>query len=505
LHQGAEDLRVTRATGRPRAPRLAAASVATAQSRPTALGPADLPAPLLIVEPDPATQEQLLECCAGLHLVCASSNEEALALLRRVEPQVVLFDIDCGSDPVLEEQQLAHLQEILGVAPFTRVIAIVGPEQRALAARAVGSGAVDFYMKPVERLVLPLIVRRALRIRELEEDNRRLREGLPGMIDAGVLGTSDGIRAAFQLIGKVAPTKATVLLLGESGTGKEIFARALHQQSERANRAFFAINCAAIPDGLLESELFGYEKGAFTGAVRQTPGRFERAEGGTVLLDEIGEMSPALQAKLLRVLQERSVERLGGHASIPLDLRIICATNRELVPMIAQGKFREDLYYRISEVTIRIPPLRERGGDCLILANYFLRESARQNRRAVRGFTAGALRAIQTCRWPGNVRELENRVSGAVITADGALVTAADLGLVDSGEQVSHLNLRAARQCAEREAIRQALALAEGNITKAAELLGVTRPTLYDLLARHALGSGGAESKTDVDLAQLDP
>jgi two-component system NtrC family response regulator len=455
--------------------------------------PGETPLQVLIVAADPLAREQLLQSCAGLEVACAANDDEALALLRRLEPAVVVYDIDADGDTAAEEQRLTQVQEILGVAPFIRVIAVVGAEQRSLAARAVGLGAVDFYMKPVERLVLPLIIRRALRIRELEEDNRRLRQGLPGMEAAGILGTSDGIRAAFQHMEKVAPTNAAVLLLGESGTGKEIFARALHAMSERASRPFFAINCAAIPDGLLENELFGHEKGAFTGAVKQSVGRFERADGGTVLLDEIGEMSPALQAKLLRVLQDHTVERLGGHACITLDLRIICATNRELAPMIAEGKFREDLYYRISEVTIRIPPLRDRGSDSVVLASYFLRDSVARHRRAVRGFTPGALRAIRIYRWPGNIRELENRVSGAVIAADGALVTAADLGLPEAVEHTEHLNLRAARQSAEREAIRQALAIAQGNISRAATLLGVTRPTLYDLLERHALETRGRD------------
>ena len=278
-----------------------------------------------------------------------------------------------------------------------------------------------------------------------------------------------------------------MLLLGDSGTGKELLARALHRLSGRAHKPFVAINCAAIPDTLLESELFGYEKGAFTGAAKRTAGKLESADGGTVFLDEIGEMPPSLQAKLLRVLQERTVERIGGREPLALDLRIVCATNRPLDTLIGTGGFRDDLYYRISEVTIKIPPLRERQGDSLLVAQFLLQQIAERFGKPSRGLAPDAIRAIQAYRWPGNVRELENRIKGAVIMAEGVVVTAADLGLEDPGDDPEYLNLRVARQRAEAQAVRQSLAVAKGNLSRAAELLGVTRPTLYDLLGKHSI------------------
>jgi two-component system NtrC family response regulator len=277
------------------------------------------------------------------------------------------------------------------------------------------------------------------------------------------------------------------LLLGESGTGKELLARALHRLSGRSHKPFVAINCAAIPDTLLESELFGYEKGAFTGAARRTAGKLESADGGTVFLDEIGEMPASLQAKLLRVVQERTVERIGGRTPVSLDLRIICATNRDLHALIGNGGFREDLFYRISEVIVRVPPLRDRQGDSLLLAQFLLQQISVRLGKPSRGLAPDAIRAIQAHRWPGNVRELENRIKGAVIMAESAVVTAADLGLEDPGDDPEYLNLRVARQRAEAQAVRQSLAVARGNLSRAAELLGVTRPTLYDLLGKHSI------------------
>jgi len=349
----------------------------------------------------------------------------------------------------------------------------------------VGLGAYDFYQKPVDNDVLRLLVNRARHLHELEEQNRALTQYRTAMPLAGVIAISEPMTRVCRMIEKVAPTMATTLLLGESGTGKEVLARALHNLSGRHDKAFVAINCAAIPENLLESELFGYEKGAFTGAVKQTPGKFELANGGTLFLDEIGDMPLSLQAKLLRFLQDRFIERVGGRDRIPVDVRILCATNKDLPSLIETNAFRQDLYYRISEVTVRIPPLRERPGDAAVIAQMILERFATEHRRPIKGFAPDALKAIQAYPWPGNVRELENRISGAVIMTEGRYLSADDLGLPRAEKNVEWLNLRMARQRAEREAIGQALAVAGGNLSRAAELLGITRPTLYDLLEKN--------------------
>jgi two-component system, NtrC family, response regulator len=453
---------------------------------------------LLLVQSDQALRRTLEAMFADFNVICSDASAQALALVRRAEPDVVLFDLGAACDPALAAKELALLRQILILAPNTKIIAMTEARARELAVQAVGLGAADFYHKPIVAGVLSMVVRRAFRIRELEEENWRLREQTGAMALEGILGASDAMRSLCHAIEKVAPTQATALLLGESGTGKELLARALHRLSNRAHQPFVAINCAAIPDTLLESELFGYEKGAFTGAAKRTAGKLELASGGTLFLDEIGEMPVSLQAKLLRVVQERTVERIGGHMPIALDLRLICATNRDLEALMESGAFREDLFYRLSEVTIRVPPLRDRQGDGLLLAQFMLQETAQRYGRATKGFAPDALRAIQAHRWPGNVRELENRIKGAVIMADSAVVSASDLGLSDPGDTPEYLNLRAARQRAEVQAVRQALAVARANLSHAAQLLGVTRPTLYDLLAKHRIDAAqfapGAET-----------
>ncbi|HEV2268330.1 MAG TPA: PEP-CTERM-box response regulator transcription factor [Steroidobacteraceae bacterium] len=467
---------------------------------------------LLILENDRTLRRELEGMFADLDVTAGETSEQALALVRRVEPDVVLFDLGAARQPAVAAQSLDLLRQILQLSPDTKIIAMTEHDARELAVAAVGLGAADFYYKPLDAGVLSIVVRRAFRIRELEEENGRLRERTGAMALEGIIGASDAMRSLCRSVEKVAPTLATVLILGDSGTGKELIARSVHRLSGRAHKAFVAINCAAIPDTLLESELFGYEKGAFTGAAKRTAGKLEAADGGTIFLDEIGEMPASLQAKLLRVLQERTVERIGGRTPIPLDLRFICATNRKLPTLIGTGGFREDLYYRISEVTINVPALRERQGDSLLIAQLLLQQMSERFGKTTRGLTPDAIRAIQAHSWPGNVRELENRIKGAVIMAEGVVVTANDLGLKDPGEDPEYLNLRVARQRAEVQAARQALAVARGNLSRAADLLGVTRPTLYDLIERHHIdvssfgrGAAGAAEAEEAAAATVEP
>jgi len=442
---------------------------------------------LLIVEDDPGLQRQLKWAFDDFEVIVADSRQGALAGLRRHEPPVVLQDLGLPPDPEGVSEGFTTLQEILKLAPHTKVIVVTGQLDRDNAVKAVGQGAYDFYQKPVDMDVLRLIVQRAYQIHDLEAKNRALVSEQARMPLAGVIAMSESMMRVCRMIEKVAPTNATALLLGESGTGKELLAQALHALSPRAGQSFVAINCAAIPDTLLESELFGYEKGAFTGAVRQTPGKFEMADAGTLFLDEIGDMPLPLQAKLLRFLQDRVIERIGGRERIPVDVRIVCATNKDLPVLIERNDFRQDLFYRISEVTVRIPPLRERPGDAVVIAQAVMERRGREHGRALRGFAPDALKAIQAYPWPGNIRELENRINGAVIMAEGKYIGADDLGLPADSPELEWLNLRSARQRAESEAIRQALAVASGNLSKAAELLGITRPTLYDLLDKNGI------------------
>jgi two-component system NtrC family response regulator len=443
---------------------------------------------LLVVEDDPGLQSQLKWCFTDYEVLVAEDRATALAQLRRHEPPVVLQDLGLPPDAEGVTEGFLALEETLALLPSTKVIVVTGHGDQENAVRAVGIGAYDFYQKPVDTDTLQLLVGRAYHIHELERQNQRLLQERGASPLDGVVAASEQMLQVCRMIEKVAPTDATTLLLGESGTGKEVLARALHSLSRRISKGFVAINCAAIPENLLESELFGYERGAFTGAVKQTPGKIEHADGGTLFLDEIGDMPLSLQSKLLRFLQERVVERVGGREEIPVDVRVVCATNQNLDVAIREGRFREDLYYRISEITIRIPPLRERNGGCrILLARTLLERFAGQHRRQFRGFSPDAQNAIENYAWPGNVRELENKLKGAVIMAEGRYVTAADMGLATDGEQRPNVNLREIRKEAETLAIRNALAYADGNISKTAQLLGVTRPTLYDLLEKYGI------------------
>jgi two-component system NtrC family response regulator len=443
---------------------------------------------LLVVEDDPGLQKQLKWSFDEYEVIVAGDREEALAQIRRFEPPVVLQDLGLPPDAEGVTEGFRTLKEILSLAPYTRLIVITGNADRDNAMRAVSLGAYDFYQKPLDPDVLRLIVGRALRLHTLEAQNRQLLEGQMRSPFEGLIATDEAMLKVCRMIEKVAPTDVSTLILGESGTGKELVARAVHSQSGRQGSRFVAINCAAIPENLLESELFGYEKGAFTGAAKQTLGKIEVASGGTLFLDEIGDMPLSLQAKLLRFLQDRVIERVGGRAEIPVNVRVVCATNKDLQQLISEQRFREDLYFRISEVTIKVPPLRERRGGPTVLAHALLRKFNGAQSRPKRGFTEEAIAALEAYRWPGNVRELENKVKSAVIMGDGAMLTVDDLGLRDAGDATPVFNLKEVRSRAERQAIQQALAICDNNVSHAAELLGVSRPTLYDLMAKYGAG-----------------
>jgi two-component system NtrC family response regulator len=443
---------------------------------------------LLVVEDDPGLQTQLRWCFEGYDVVIAGDRKNAMAEVQAHHPPVVTLDLGLPPDANGTSEGFALLEDILLAAPHTKVIVVTGNNEREYATRSVAMGAYDFFYKPIDADMLELIVNRAYRVYELEEENRRLSTRHAESPLEGVITGSDSMLQVCRTVEKVAPTDATVLVLGESGTGKELLARSLHQLSARREHRFMAINCAAIPENLLESELFGYEKGAFTGAARQTPGKIEAASGGTLFLDEIGDMPASLQAKLLRFLQERVIERVGGRKEIPVDVRVISATHKDLFELIRTQQFREDLYYRIGEVTITIPSLKEREGDALLLARVFLERISTQQGKQGYSFSKDAMAAIENYTWPGNVRELENRVKRAVIMAEHRQITARDLELgADSRDELASFNLREIRDRADRQAIVRALNHVGGKISQAADLLGISRPTMYDLLRKFGL------------------
>jgi two-component system, NtrC family, response regulator len=442
--------------------------------------------PLLIVEDDPVLQMQMRWAFGRYEPVCAGDRKNALTLLRRHLPAVVTMDL--GLPPRADEptEGFELLQEILGAAPDTKVIVLTGQNEHANALKAISLGAYDFYPKPFQADLLAIMIERAYRLHELQAENRRLQvRRAPGPL-ANVLTRDPQMLKVCSTIEKVAGTNATVMLHGESGTGKELLARALHSLSSRRDGRFVAINCAAIPETLLESELFGHEKGAFTGAAKQTPGKIEFAHRGTLFLDEIGDLPLALQGKILRFLQDRTIERLGGRQEIAVDVRVVCATHQDLRGMITQGRFREDLYYRVAEISVPIPPLRERKGDAALLAHAFVRQYAEEQRRSIPALLANTLAAIEAHAWPGNVRELQNCAKRAVIMADASALRPADLGLAAPPSDELR-SLKNVREEAERDAVVRVLSRANGNLSRAADLLGVSRPTLYDLLNRFGL------------------
>lgn len=443
---------------------------------------------LLVVEDDAGLQRQLRWAYEDYEIIAATDREQAITALRAEEPPVVTLDLGLPPDPDGTTEGFATLEAILSLAPATKVIVASGHGEAQSPVRAIAAGAWDFYQKPIDIDALGGIVARAFHVHALEAENRRLVERAGDIALGGLVTASPEMLKVTRTIERVAQADVSVLLLGASGTGKEVLARGLHDISPRKSGQFVAINCAAIPETLLESELFGHEKGAFTGAVKTTPGKIEQAQGGTLFLDEIGDVPLALQVKLLRFLQERVIERIGGRSTIAVDTRIVCATHQDLEAMVADGRFREDLYYRIAEIVVRIPSLAERTGDAALLARHFLRTHAKSMNPAVRGFAPDALAAIDGWGWPGNVRELENRVKRAVIMADAKLVGAADLDLSPPGDdEPLPINLKAAREATDRRVIARALARSEGNISGTARLLGLSRPTLYDLMKSYDL------------------
>lgn len=445
---------------------------------------------LLIVEDDAGLQAQLKWAYDDFDVVIAGDRASAIAALRAEEPPVVTLDLGLPPDPDGTSEGFAVLEEIMALKPDTKVIVASGHGARESALMAIERGAYDFYQKPIDIEELGLIVRRALNLHTIEAENHRLltQVGESATVLGSLITAAPEMVRVARTIERVANANVSVMLLGASGTGKELLAKGLHEASRRKAGPFVAINCAAIPETLLESELFGHEKGAFTGAVKTTEGKIEQAQGGTLFLDEVGDIPLPLQVKLLRFLQERTIERIGGRKQIEVDTRIVCATHQNLEAMIADGRFREDLFYRLAEIVVKIPPLAERSGDAVLLAKAFLKRFARDMNPQLAGFSADALAAIDAWPWPGNVRELENRVKRAAIMADGKLVCAADLDLEAGAEADSlPLNLKSAREQADRKVIRQALARSEGNISSTARMLGISRPTLYDLLKQYDL------------------
>lgn len=445
---------------------------------------------LLVVEDDPGIQSQLRWCFEDYKVLMAEDRMSAIEIIEQEKPPVVTLDLGLPPDPENVSEGLATLEGILSIAPETKVIVVTGNDDRDNAVKAVGKGAYDFYQKPIDAEILSMIIDRAYNVYELEKENSELSRFHADTPLSGIITSSLPMLKVCQTIEKVAPTNATVIIEGESGTGKELVARALHDLSPRSSENFVAINCAAIPETLLESELFGYEKGAFTGAIKTTQGKIELANGGTFFLDEIGDLPMSLQVKLLRFLQERVIERVGGRKEIAVDVRIVCATHRHLDEMIQSGDFREDLYYRVSELPIKIPALRERPGDAILLARYFLDKFSSEQGRTISGFTEEALRVIEEYEWPGNVRELENKIKRAVIMSESKLIGRDDIDIdmdLEEGHPHALFNLKEVRENAERMVIIRALGMKNNNVSQVADLLGVSRPTLYTLLNKHGM------------------
>ncbi len=443
---------------------------------------------LLLVDDSQEIREQMKWALKPLYTIFEADNRaSALEILQREKMVLVALDLGLPPDADGTSEGLSALEQLIGVKPLAKIVVITGNQDRANALKAVQLGAYDFMDKPVDLEVLKTVLQRAGYLSGLEKENQKLleREEKRGFPD--IIGTSPVMGKVFDTIRRVAGSDISVLIVGASGTGKELVARAIHQQSHRKDGPFIAINCGAIPETLLESELFGHEKGAFTGAHMQRPGRIESAEGGTLFLDEIGEISPALQVKLLRILQERTIERVGGRVEISVDTRVLAATNRDLQMAMKDDRFREDLYYRLNTVTIPVPPLRERGTDIVMLAKALLQRYVDEAKKKIVGFSREALLSLEQYHWPGNVRELENRIRRAVTLTDNLRIVPGDLDLEEPKDVQAGPTLKEARDVVEKRIIEQTLAKTSGNITKAATILAVSRPTLHDLITRHTI------------------
>ncbi len=448
-------------------------------------GPSDSPK-ILVVEDDPGLRAQLKWALSDFDLSLAEDRPTAMAVFRREEPTIVIMDLGLPPDKDNASEGLAALREMLALSPLTKVIIASGNQERRNALEAIGMGAYDFYSKPVDQDVLKVIIGRAWNSYRLEEELEQVREGLSGGESSGFIGACGEMLKVRHLAQRVAKSDVSLLISGESGTGKDVLARAVHGWSQRRDEPFVAINCAAIPENLLESELFGHEKGAFTGAVGRVIGKIEQANKGTLFLDEIGDMPLALQAKLLRFLQDKIIERVGGRQTIPVNVRVLSATNRDLASMMQRGTFREDLYYRLNEVGIVLPPLRERPGDAVLIALHLFEKHRRNATQPLKGFSSAALSKIASYPWPGNIRELENRVKRGIVLADQGYIMPEDLDLPvqdDDSEQDGNLpTLRQVREDAERKIVNMTLAVTDNNIQEASKILGVSRPTLYALM-----------------------
>ena len=450
---------------------------------------------LIIVEDSEEIRSQLRWGLSREYEVLIAGNRtEALSLFKKHLPKVVTLDLGLPPDEAGCEEGFRCLDEILRLASATKVIMITGNEDNVNALRAVHNGAYDYYRKPFELAELKVILARAFHLATIEKENLRLQNSLDqhNLAPGGIIGQSPQMQGVFNSIRKVASSEVAVLITGESGTGKELVAKAIHELSPRKSGAYIAINCGAIPENLLESELFGHEKGAFSGANNRVHGKVEYANRGTLFLDEIGELPLNLQVKLLRFLQEKSIQRVGGREDISVDARIIAATNRDITKETEMGTFREDLYYRISVIHINLPPLRERGSDIMLLANFFLRRFSNEFKKKMRRFSERSVRLLESYEWPGNVRELENRVQRAVIMSDESVIEPETLDFSlkaarEGNHSFTNLSLKDAREMIEREMVGDAIENHNSNMARAAEVLGISRPTLYDLVKKHSI------------------